>query len=67
VELLLVVSLGVLVALIVTAAVMDVRARRRRRRISVDPQGVLDARRRNQARDLHSSHETGSGLGGSGF
>jgi hypothetical protein len=49
--LLVVVSLGILAALIVTAGVMDLRARRIRRRISVDPQGVLNARRVNSSRD----------------
>ena len=48
---LVIVSVGVLVALVVTAAVMDFRARRTRRRISVDPTAVLDARRRNSSRD----------------
>lgn len=47
---LVVVSVGILVALIITAAVMDVRARRRRHRLSVDSGAVLDARRINQAR-----------------
>ena len=47
---LVIVSVGILVALIVTAAVMDFRARRTRRRLSVDRTAVLDARRINQAR-----------------
>lgn len=45
-----IVSVGILLALIVTAAVMDISARRRRRRLSVDSGTVLDARRINQAR-----------------
>ena len=54
---LVIVSVAILVALIVTAAVMDVRARRTRRRLSVDPTAVLDARRGNSARDdLYGSH-----------
>ena len=54
---LLIVSVGILAVLIVTAAVMDLRARRTRRRISVDPTAVLDARRRKSSRDdLHSSN-----------
>jgi hypothetical protein len=48
---LVIVSVGILLALIVTAAVMDVRARRTRRRLSVDPTAVRDARRENSARD----------------
>lgn len=48
---LVIVSLGILVALIVTAAVMDLRARRTRRRLTVDPTAVLDARRHNSSRD----------------
>jgi hypothetical protein len=47
---LVVLSVGVLLALIVTAAVMDFKARRRRHRLSVDSGTVLDARRINQAR-----------------
>ena len=47
---LLIVSVGILLVLIGTAAVMDVKARRRRHRLSVDPTAVLDARRINQAR-----------------
>jgi hypothetical protein len=66
---LVIVSVGVLVVLIVTAAVMDLRARRSRRRISVDPAGVLDARRINEARgDLHNpGRDAGPGPGGGGF
>lgn len=60
----LVVAIGILLVLIVTAAVMDIRARRTRRRISVDPDGVLDARRINQPRgDLYGS----GGNSGGGF
>lgn len=57
---LVIVSVGILVALIVTAAVMDIRARRGRHRLSVDPTAVLDARRRNSSRDnLHGSQGGG--------
>ena len=57
---LLVVSVGILVALVVAAAVMDLRARRTRRRIAVDATSALDARRRNSSRDdLHGSHGGG--------
>ena len=48
---LLIVTVGVLVILIGTAAVMDFKARCRRHRLSVDPTAVLDARRRNSSRD----------------
>ena len=48
---LIIVSVGVLVVLIGTAAVMDIRARRRGHRLSVDPTAVLDARRGNSSRD----------------
>jgi len=47
----LIVTIAILVVLVVVAAVMDLRARRTRRRISVDPTAVLDARRRNSSRD----------------
>jgi hypothetical protein len=57
---LVVVSIGVLVALVIAAAIIDLRARRFRRRISVDPDAVLDARRRNSSRDdLYGSHGGG--------
>jgi hypothetical protein len=47
---LVIVSVGILLVLIGAAVVMDVKARRRRRRLSVDSGAVLDARRINHAR-----------------
>lgn len=46
----LIVSVGILLALIVTAAVIDLKSRRVRRRIAIDPATVRDARRINAAR-----------------
>ncbi len=62
----LIVSLGVLAALIVTAAVMDLKARRSRRRLSVDQREVHDARRLNQSRGNLYSHGNDSGFVGPG-
>ena len=56
----LVVSLGILVALIVTAAVMDLRARRNRRAINVDSDAALDGRRLHGARgDMYDQGNLG--------
>ena len=54
-------SLGILVALIVTAAVMDLRARRNRRAITVDSGAILDARRRHDSRGNMYDHGGGGG------
>ena len=59
-----VVSVGILLPLIVVGAVMDLRARRSGRRLRVDPTGVREARRINQARgDLYKQgHDAGRGV-----
>ena len=58
---LVVVSLGILVALIVTAAVLDLRARRTRSRTYVDHRDVRDARRLNESRGNMYDHGSGPG------
>ena len=47
----LVVSVGILVALVVTLTVMGRRERRTRELIALEESGVLDARRHNAATD----------------
>ena len=58
---LVVVSLGILVALIVTAAVLDLRARRTRSRTYVDQRDVRAARRLNASRGNMYDHGSGPG------
>jgi len=58
---LVIVSLGVLVALIIAAAVLDLRARRTRSRTYVDQRDVHDARRLNESRGNMYDHGTGPG------
>jgi hypothetical protein len=55
------VSLAILVALLVGAAVLDLNARRSRSRINVDDRGVQNARRRNDSRGTMYDHGTGPG------
>ena len=56
----LVVSLGILGALIVTAAVMDLRAHRAGRSITVDSDAAVDGRRLHGARgDMHDQSPSG--------
>lgn len=57
-----VISLGILVALIVTAAVLDLKARRTRSRTYVDQRDVHNARRLNDSRG--NMYEQGGGGGG---
>ncbi len=57
-------SLAILAGLVVAAAVIDLKARRTRRRIDVDPASVRDARRINDARG--SMYGRGDGIGGGG-
>ena len=47
--LVLIVSVGILVALVVTLTVMDRRERRTRELIALEESGMLDARRRSDA------------------
>lgn len=62
------VSIGVLVALIVTAGVMDLRARQRRGRLRVDGQAAVDARRDNSARgDIYGARRPDGGFDAGGF
>ncbi len=62
----LVVSIAVLLALVVTAGVMDFKARRRRRRIVVGATGALDDVRVSEAAARQGMNSPGYQAGGSG-
>ena len=62
----LVVSIAVLLALVVTAGVMDFKARRRRRRIVVGATGALDDVRVSEAAAQQRMNSPGYPAGGSG-
>lgn len=60
-----IVSIGILVAIVVAAAVIDLRARRSRQRLSIDTDAARDGRRLNQARaDMYGMRGPGGEGGG---
>jgi hypothetical protein len=61
------VSLGILVALIVTTGIMDYRARQRRGRLRVDNGGAVNSRRDNDARGSQYGSHRPDGFSGGGF